>query len=298
MKRVVAVLMALAGVASASARAEEVKIPFRGLTMVGNLELAAGKQPKDGMLLITHGTLAHGGMEIIAKLQETFKEKGRSSLAINLSLGLSERRGMYECPTPHTHRYGDALDEIGAWMAWLGTKGVKEVVLMGHSLGGNQTARYAAERDTARIRSVVLLAPATYDEKRAAAGYEQRYKVPLKSVLDKAQSLARAGKGETRLTDTDFLYCPKATVTAASFVSYYTPDPQRDTPALLPRIPKPVLVVAASNDETITDLVEKARPRADGKRVQLKVIDGADHFFRDLYAEDAVDVIVAFLGAR
>jgi len=33
----------------------------------------------------------------------------------------------------------------------------------------------------------------------------------------------------------------------------------------------------------------------DGKRAQFKVIEGADHFFRDLYAEDAVDVITPFL---
>ena len=35
---------------------------------------------------------------------------------------------------------------------------------------------------------------------------------------------------------------------------------------------------------------------ADGKRVQMKVIDGADHFFRDLNADDAVEAIDAFLN--
>ena len=36
-------------------------------------------------------------------------------------------------------------------------------------------------------------------------------------------------------------------------------------------------------------------PRLDGKRVQMKVVENADHFFRDLYADVAVDAIDLFL---
>jgi alpha/beta superfamily hydrolase len=39
-------------------------------------------------------------------------------------------------------------------------------------------------------------------------------------------------------------------------------------------------------------------PLADGQRVQLKVVAGADHFFRDLYAEDVADAVQAMLGGR
>lgn len=287
----------LALAAAVAASASEVKLPYRGLTLNASLELAPGKSVRDGVVMITHGMLAHSGMELIATLQQLLKEKGRSSLAINLSLGVNDRHGMYECAHPHTHRHMDALDEIGAWLGWLEGQGVRQVALLGHSQGGNQTARFAAERDSALVSRVVLLAPATWDEAKVAKGYEARYKRPLKPLLERAQALVSAGKGETRLERTGFLYCPEATVTAASFVAYYAPEPRRDTPVLLPRIAKPVLVIAASNDEVVTDLPEKAAPRADGKRVQFKVIDGADHFFRDLYAEDAVEAINAFLSA-
>lgn len=37
-------------------------------------------------------------------------------------------------------------------------------------------------------------------------------------------------------------------------------------------------------------------PLADGTRVQMKVIEGSDHTFRDLYTDDAVDTIIAFLA--
>jgi pimeloyl-ACP methyl ester carboxylesterase len=292
-------LLLIAGLLFAGAStAQEVTLPYRGLTLNGKLELAAGKTLADGVVLITHGTIAHGGMEAMAYLQQLFKDKGRNTLAINLGLGLDNRHGMYECATPHRHRHEDALDEIGAWLEWLKGKGARKVVLMGHSRGGNQTAWYAAERDSALVTAVVLYAPATWDADKEAQGYEKRYKKPLKPVLDKAETLVKAGKGSTLLEHTDFLYCPDTSVSAESFVSYYRNDSRRDTPTLLPRIKKPVLVVVAGNDEVVTDLQQKVPAHVDGKRVQMKVVDGADHFFRDLFADDAVDAIEAFLASK
>jgi pimeloyl-ACP methyl ester carboxylesterase len=280
------------------AQAGEVKITHQGLTLNASLELAPGKTVADGVMLITHGMLAHGGMELIATLQGLLKEKGWSSLAINLGLGIDDRKGMYDCALPHTHRHTDALDEIGSWLDWLEAQGAKSVVLLGHSQGGNQTARFVAERDRPTVSAVVLLAPATWDEQKAANGYAARHKQPLKTVYERAQARVAAGKGEARLERTGFLYCADATVTAASFVSYYAPDTRRDTPTLLPKIAKPVLVVAASQDEIVPDVHTRTAAYADGRRVQLKVIEGADHFFRDLYAEDTVEAIAAFLPKR
>ncbi|HTP82400.1 MAG TPA: alpha/beta hydrolase, partial [Alphaproteobacteria bacterium] len=55
-----AVLLVVSGPPfSVFAEAAEVSTPYRGLTLLGNLELADGKSPKDGIALIVHGTLAH-----------------------------------------------------------------------------------------------------------------------------------------------------------------------------------------------------------------------------------------------
>jgi len=48
-----------------SAQAEAVQIKKDSLALNGNLSLASGKTVKDGVVLITHGTLAHNGMEVI-----------------------------------------------------------------------------------------------------------------------------------------------------------------------------------------------------------------------------------------
>ena len=68
-----------------------------------------------------------------------------------------------------------------------------------------------------------------------------------------------------------------------------------DTPRLIPEIKAPVLVIAGSEDKVVEGLVEKMQPLADGQRVQLIVLEGADHFFRDLYADDIGDAVQALL---
>jgi len=45
----------------------------------------------------------------------------------------------------------------------------------------------------------------------------------------------------------------------------------------------------------VKGLIKAVRPLADGKKVTLKVIDEADHYFRDFVAEDAADAIDEFL---
>jgi len=275
--------------------AKEVTLQHKGLTLNANLELAAGKTPADGVILITHGGLAHRDMEIITYIQKLLvTEKGYNTLAINLSLGLNNRHGMYDCKTTHRHRNDDAADEIGVWVGWLEKQGTKRVTLLGHSRGGAQTALYAAEKASPLIHSVILMAPAT-SENTSAAGYQRRYQKPLTPLLEKAQKLVKAGKGDTLLEHVDVLNCPDSSVTANSFVSYYGQDPRVDSLGLIPKISKPILIVVAGNDEIVVGLDKKVARLIDGKRVQMKIVEAADHMFRDLYADDAVDAMDAFL---
>ena len=280
-------------IAAGLAQANEVTLPYKGLTLNAKLELAAGKTATDGMILITHGGLAHREMEPYPYLQDLFKKKGYSTLAINLSLGLNNRHAMYDCKVTHRHHYTDAADEIGAWVDWLKKQGTKRVTLLGHSRGAGETALYAVERDNSLVKSVILLAPDTRETNDAVA-YQRRYKKPLAPALEKAQKLIKEGKGNTVLNHTSFLYCPDTSVAADTFVSYYGPDPRLDTAYLISKISKPTLLVLAGDDEILVNS-KKFMRLADGKRVQIKVIDGADHFFRDLFADEAVDVIDAFL---
>lgn len=288
-------IMAIAGISASSVLAEEVTTRHRDLTLNANLKLADGKKIEDGIVLLTHGTLAHNGMELIKTMQNLLAERGHNSLAINLSLGLDNRHGMYDCSVKHTHLHTDALDEIGVWLSWLKAKGATKITLMGHSRGGGQTAWFAAERHDPAIVNVVLMAPATWSEKDSKASYRKSFGVSVDTILAKAQKLVADGKGDTILTKTGFVYCKDASVTAKAFVSYYGNEPRRNSPSMLPKISVPVLVIAGQNDTVVKGLREAVKPMADGKKVVLKVIDDADHFFLDFAAEDAADAIDEFL---
>lgn len=290
------VLLVVAFLLGGMAQAEEVKLKHGDLTLNANLEKASGNWPAGPVVLLTHGTLAHNGMEIITALQQLLLENDVSSLALNLGLGLDDRHGMYDCKTPHRHHHTDALDEIGIWMAWLKEQGVENMVLLGHSRGGNQTAWFAAERDDPVIKKLVLIAPQTWDKDQDAADYEKRYAKPLAPVLAKANDQVAQKKGDTLLEKVDFIYCSDTSATASAVVSYYNPEPRFDSIYLLPKIGKPVLVFVGSEDKVNQGLADRMAPMAGKGGVELVVMDGADHYFRDLYAEDLVDQVIEFIG--
>ena len=285
-------LIFAAGIGQAGER--QVTASHKGLTLNGRLVTADGAGVRDGIVLFTHGTLAHNGMELVRAVQAGLRERGVNSLAITLSLGLDKRIGMYDCKVPHRHRHEDALDEIGVWLDWLKAEGAGDVTLMGHSRGANQTAWFAAERPNAVVKRVVLLAPSMWSAARRDAGYEQRYNTPLEPILKQAAALVAAGKGGAILKNTGFVYCPGTAVSAASFVSYYKDERRRHTPALLPKIGVRVLVIAGSQDMVVKGIPEAVRPLADGGKITLLVIEDAGHFFLDFYAEDVADAVAGF----
>ena len=285
----------IAALAIGQVHAEEVKLDYKGLSLNANLE-QADDWPAGPVLLMTHGTLSHNKNELMTALQGLFLENGVSTLAINLGLGLDDRHGPYDCATPHTHKHDDAVAEIGLWLDWLKKQGVKQVSLLGHSRGGNQTAWFAAEHDDPVISKVLLVAPQTWSPEYAAKDYEERYGKALAPVLSEASKQVATGKSGEPMAHTDFIYCKDTTVTAAAFVSYYETDMRQDTPQLFPKIKKPVLVFAATEDQVVKGLDKKLAPVAEAGVIELEVMEDADHSFRDLYAEDLVERAVEFIG--
>ena len=293
---ILAVNLLMLVLANLTASAEDVQLQHQGLTLNAHWQPVGDEWQSQPVILITHGTLAHGRMEITTALQDLLDAAGLSSLSITLALGQDKREGMYDCASVHRHKHTDALDEIGVWLHWLQEQGAQDVVLLGHSRGANQTAWFAAERDADLIRKVVLIAPQTWDADYAARSYVKSYAVPLEELLEEARERVKAGKGDAEIKTRGFIYCPEATATAQAVLSYYEPDTRFDTPALLPKIAKPVLVIAGSEDDVVPGLPQRLAPMADKGDIELVVIDGADHFFRDFFADDMVEAIRAFVA--
>jgi pimeloyl-ACP methyl ester carboxylesterase len=276
-------------------QAEEAKQTFENKTLNANIVYADGKNFGEQVVLLLHGTLTHNGRSTYTELQQNLAKLGISSLSMNLSLGLDDRHGEYDCAVPHTHKHTDALKEIAVWQNFLKDKGVQKITLVGHSRGGNQIAWYASEHDKdPMIQKVVLIAPAT-GEQQSATEYQQKYGKPLAPILKQATNLTQSGKGDQLMKDVDFIYCDKTQVSAAAFVDYYTVKPQFDTPSLLKKIKKPTLVLVASEDQVVPELAQRLASVKGIKQLTIKTIDGADHFFMDLYNEDVASAIRDFM---
>ena len=280
------------------AKAEEVNLKFKDLTLNGTLEMAEGKQLSDGVVLIMHSFLAHNRMEIITASQAALLENGQNSLAINVSLDVDNRHGFYDCMVPIRFKLADALDELDAWIAWLKEAGATRVVLMGHSISANQVLTYAASRRDAAVKALVLLAPNTVGHPSSPERYKDDYDSDLEEVLARAKQLVETDRGDELMTETDFGFCLKATVSAEAFHDFYEQNNEFwNAHVFLPRTDVPVLVIAGSTDDRQPNIPEHVEPYVDDERVYLTVIEGADHFFRDLNIDEAVEAAVQFIGS-
>lgn len=279
-----AIAMALLVLTAAAAPATAGEVVSRqqgGVTVLGELALAPGKALKDGVVLMLHGSLQHRDQELLAALEERLTERGFNTLSVTLSLGVDKREGPFDCAQPHRHRHQDAVAELAGWVDHLKGQGAGPITLLGHSRGGNQVARYLAAGGDPAVAKAVLVAPAT--------GLDPAQSAELLKLAD--------GKGDDTLVDVPrFLTCPAGKATAASIRSYHADDGGFSTPALLPKVKPPVLVLAASDDTVVPDL-PKLMAGVNQPNVTFRTIDQSDHFFRDFAADDTADAIAEFLEA-
>mgnify|MGYP001546092647 FL=1 len=265
---------------------------------VSHQGLDADFYPADGntAVLLLHGTLAHNRMEIIKTIATLVSEDyGYPVLAPNLSYNQPGREGMLDCGITHTHKHFDALNEITHWVDYLETEGFEQIIVSAHSRGGGQMSAYLADNPASSIVGSVLIAPATFDANAQGPNYEDRFGGSLAGLMEQANTMAP----DEIMEVPGFVYCEQAKVSAASFIDYYTPDPRRDTPTNLTQVSNiPVVVVAGSEDDVVADLPGRMETTDGlGDNIGFEMIDGADHFFRDLYADDVSLVIVDMIEA-
>ncbi len=255
------------------------------------------EHPKATIVML-HGTLAHANMEIMSTLAEVFAEYGFETLRVSLSLGLNDRYGMLACDQTQRHRHADAIAELATWVSWLEDQGRQSFLLLGHSRGTNQVARYATTESQVSPAGLILVAPPVWDAVAASDAYAERAGQPLEPLVARATQLVKSDQGDETLDDVVFLHCAEARVTAASFLSYYGMDPAFDTLALTDRSQLPVIIFAGTDDPLTRGLPPAVEAMDDGERVEFVTIEGADHFFRDLYAYDLVEAVEAWLTDR
>jgi pimeloyl-ACP methyl ester carboxylesterase len=260
----------------------------------GALDLKARhvRPPGTGLdtIILVHDAL--GGFEstLIAELQTALAKDGLSTLAINLSLGVSARMTAFECNERHLHRYEDALEEIDAWADWLLGEGLGPVALVGHGRGGAQVAWYLAKTAGKRVNAAILLAPSGWTPRSADLEYRARYTNGIAALLTRIASF----KPDDYIDNVPFLHCGSVVATRASINSYYGVEPKRDAPTVLANVKTPVLALLpdplSDNDD-----VTKRLSAIKNQFVSVRSIPGSDTQFSSYALPIVVKAIEAYL---
>ena len=274
-------------------------------TVISHKGLAGDFYKADGevAVVLLHGTLAHNRMEIIKTLATLLSEDyGYPVLTPNLSLNAKHRMGdsvqtstksyatLTACDIDHTHKYEDALTELGVWVEYLKAEGFEKIIVAGHSRGGRQVSAFLAKNfSDSAIAGGVLIASGLSRNERNIENYKKDTGLDLRKLLSKFSKLP-----DTEYVNVPkFIYCEKPRVTAGAFISEYADNPSHSTPYNVAKIQDmPILVIGGSEDKVVPNIEADFKTMSGQSNLRVEIIEGADHFFRDLYADDAAAMIV------
>lgn len=273
-------------------------------TTLNHNDLAADFYEADGdvAVILLHGTLAHNRMEIITTIATLIADDyGYPVLTPNLSLNDENRMGdkvqtstkgyaaLTACDINHTHKYEDAVTELANWVDYLKQQGYEKIVVAGHSRGGRQVSAYlAGASDEPAVVGGVLIASGLGPNERDIAKYKDDTGLDLPELLAQFSKLPQ----DQYVDVPKFIYCDNPKVTAGAFIAEYEENPAHSAPLNVQKVTEiPVLVIGGSEDTVVPDIESDFESLADQENVTVEVIDGADHFFRDLYADDVATMV-------
>ena len=267
---------------------------------VSHENLAADLYEADGdvAIILLHGTMAHNRMEIISTVAGLVSEDyDFPVLAPNLSFSDKSRMGksgngyptLVACDIEHRHKYFDVLDELGTWVDYLQGQGYDKVVVAGHSRGGAQVSAFlAAPNLSSAVVGGVLIAPGgSSSAEKNIASFKKNTGLDLELTLKKAKAM----DPDAFINIPQFIYCEDPKVTAESFISEYEFDPRHNTLNNVPKIKVPLAIIGGSEDKIVPDVTKRFVQFQDKPGITIETVEGADHWFRDLYADDVASIV-------
>ena len=168
--------------------------------------------------------------------------------------------------------YDSALAQVAEAVKALRAKGVKRVVVAGHSFGANAALAYAGRGgDT---DGIVAMAPG-HNPRRS---YEEGV---TRDAVDRARTLVAAGQSGERIDFVDVNQGKRRSLStrAEVFLSYFDPDGLGDMPTSVSRIPHPLplLWVVGTRDPLYPAGQGYAYDKAPAHALSRYVVVDADH---------------------
>jgi len=219
-----------------------------------------------------------------------------------------DRRGFGQSDKPHGgYDYDQLADDLHGLLEHLD---LRDVTLVGFSMGGGEVARYITRHGEERLRSVVFAAavppyllqtddnpdgPLTED---AAKGMEQGLKDDRDSFFDGFTTDFFSAKGELKVTEAQrqaaIGLCQQADQRAAlgCMEAFGTTDFRED----LANITVPVLVLHGDSDGTVPIEGSGQRTHATIAHSQLVVIEDGPHGINASHAAEFNDALLGFMA--
>ena len=261
-----------------------------GLTLNANF---SENLQNDSVYMIIHGTRGFKTMEIIKSLEHKIFIKGHDVLSINLSYGINNRNDRFlSCDIEHTHSEHESVREIINWYQYLLSKNYKTITLVGHSRGGFNIIQAAELIDNKNLE-LHLLAPTVDTHKGTRDYYSIEHNLPYDQVIKNNDEYIIS----ERYPSINFLFCEDTKVSSNTFRSYLDFSENRSKYPftfsilkLLKESDNKISIYSGTADEILLDSYKMFEP-FDKKNITHYIIDDADHFFRDIYLDDVIELM-------
>jgi len=133
-----------------------------------------------GAAIILHGTGVHPNWDqVIRPLRTQLPDHGWSTLSLQLPVLANEASYQEYIPL-----FKEIAPRIKAAVAFLKSKGIQNIVIIGHSLGSSMAAYYMANKPDAAIRAFVAVGVSGNMHKKDKVGYLTSLKTIKVPVLD------------------------------------------------------------------------------------------------------------------
>ena len=261
-----------------------------GITLNANL---SKNLKNDSVYMIVHGTRGFKTMEIIKSLEQKIFMEGHDVLSINLSYGINDRNDSFlACDIKHTHSEHESVREIINWYEYLLSKNYQKISLIGHSRGGFNIIQ-AAELINHTDIELHLLAPTVDTYMGTRDYYMTEHNLAYDQVIQNNDEYIIS----ERYPSINFLFCEDAQVSSTTFRTYLDFSENRSKYPftfsilqLLKESNNNISIYSGTNDEILLDSYEMFEP-IDKRNLTQYIIEDADHFFRDIYLDDVIDLM-------
>ena len=147
--------------------------------------------------------------------------------------------------------------------------------------------------DNKEIKSY-LLAPVIDTYNGTKKYYEEELGIPYDLIINSNENYNLAD----RYKKINFLFCENVDVSSKTFKSYLDFSKNKSIYPfsfnifnLINNSKSPIIIFSGTDDEILLDSY-KSYEKINKSNVMTVILEGGGHFFRDLYLEDVIDVII------